>query len=246
MKKILYYTFLFCIGFLFSCSSPSIRSATSSIGDAYTFEKKQTTQVEISYLEFLPADYKSKKEWPLLIFLHGSGERGDDLDKVAVHGPPKLAAKGQLQDFIVIAPQCPKDDYWDSLTQQNNLIQLIEELEEKLNIDSNRIYLTGLSMGGFGTWKLGATLHNKIAAIAPVCGGGTLWDSRLLVDMPIWAFHGAKDDVVPLKFTIEMVEEINRRGGEAKMTIYPDANHNSWDQAYSTAELYTWLLEQHK
>jgi len=230
---------------LASCTDKSTLTQTNTeLETVHTLNSEMSTDINISYLQFLPQDYDEKEEWPLLLFLHGAGERGSDIEKVAVHGPPKLARQGKMNDFIVVAPQCPTDDFWDSHEQQTQLIALLEQLKNDLKVDENKIYVTGLSMGGFGTWQLAATLKDEIAAAVPVCGGGNLWNARLLRSVPIWAFHGALDDVVPPKLTEDMVEAINARGGNAKMTIFPNANHNSWDPAYSTEELYPWLLSQ--
>ena len=237
---LLFYLLFFCS----SCNQSLLQVDVSKKESAQQIKTTAEVPFETNFLLFLPADYKSKKEWPLLLFLHGAGERGIDLEKVAVHGPPKLARQGKLQEFIIIAPQCPTGDYWDSHEQQHNLIQLIRTAKEELKVNSNKVYVTGLSMGGFGTWELAANLHNQIAAAAPVCGGGSKWNSRLLKNVPIWAFHGAKDDIVPPELSEEMVEAIQEKGGNAKLTIFPNANHNSWDDAFNTEELYQWLLEQ--
>ena len=239
-------TFFIFLLFLMSCSSKSslIQVNESEKESSHLIQTKAETDFESRFLLFLPEDYNLKDKWPLMLFLHGAGERGSDLDKVAVHGPPKLARQGKLQEFIIIAPQCPKGDYWDSHQQQSNLIHLLNTAEKELKVDSDKIYITGLSMGGFGTWELTANLHHRIAAAAPVCGGGSVWNSRLLKKVPIWAFHGAKDDIVPPELSEEMVEAVNEKGGNARLTIFPNANHNSWDPAYDTDELYKWLLEQ--
>lgn len=246
MKLKLLFSFILLIS-LFSCNQKAAEkfeiSADQNESQQHLLTESNDS-IDIRFLLFLPENYETKENWPLMLFLHGAGERGDDLEKVAVHGPPKLARQGKLQDFIIIAPQCPKGDYWDSHKQQTNLINLLRQAKNDLKVDPNRVYLTGLSMGGFGTWELAANLHDEVAAAVPVCGGGNVWNSRVLKDVPIWAFHGALDDVVPPKLSEEMVEAIHQRGGNVQLTIFPDANHNSWDPAYDTEELYEWLLQQ--
>ncbi len=243
MKHLIFSVFLLSA---FSSCQQQIRSLSSNVPNAQAFELhgEMKEAIEIEYLQFLPQDYTSKKEWPLLLFLHGAGERGTDLEKVAVHGPPKLASQGELQQFIVIAPQCPEDDYWDSFRQQSNLIDLVHKIKKELKVDPNRIYVTGLSMGGFGTWQLAANLHSEIAAAVPICGGGSVTNDQFLVDMPIWNFHGAKDDIVPIELSQQMIDAIELLGGHPKFTIYPDANHDAWTKTYNNPEVYKWLLQQ--
>jgi predicted peptidase len=179
-----------------------------------------------------------------MLFLHGMGERGSDLQKVKVHGPPKIVEKQEDFPFIVVSPQCPDDRLWND--DLDVLINLLDEIVEKYGVDKERVYLTGLSMGGFGTWALASKYPDRFAAIAPICGGGTQLMALGLRDVPIWAFHGAKDRVVPVGASERMVERINARGGNAKLTIYPDAGHDSWTESYDNQELYDWLLEHRR
>ena len=129
--------------------------------------------VQMDYLLYLPKDYDKRESWPLLLFLHGAGERGVDLERVKTHGPPKLIAGGRDFPFIVVSPQCPKDRWWEPV----ELVSLLDEVSGKYNVDSDRIYVTGLSMGGFGAWRLAFHAPDKIAAIAPICGGGETYDN---------------------------------------------------------------------
>lgn len=194
------------------------------------------------YLLQLPEDYEQAEASPLLLFLHGAGERGDDLNQVKRHGPPRLIEEGKRLPFIVVSPQCPATQWW----QPVELAALLDEIVERYKVDENRIYVTGLSMGGFGTWALAAYQGERIAAMAPICGGGdpvkVKYSGRLA---PAWVFHGAKDSVVPLRRSEEMVEAIQHAGGEVKFTVYPDAEHDSWTETYDNPQLYQWLL-QHK
>ena len=206
------------------------------------FRKKITKVVDCNYLLYLPADYEkdAKKRWPMIMFLHGAGERGDNLKLVAKHGPPKMIAQGKGFDFIVVSPQCPNDLWWPE--QTDVLINLLDEIEKKYRVDTDRVYLTGLSMGGYGTWTLAAREPKRFAAIAPICGGGERYAGYRLKNIPVWAFHGAKDNVVPVEKSKEMVEAVRKAGGDARMTVYPDADHDSWTQTYNNPELYEWFL----
>lgn len=195
----------------------------------------------LEYLLWLPADYKKEKNstFPLLIFLHGSGERGDSIELVKKHGPPSFVENRSDFPFITVSPQCPIGTWWNI----EDLQQMLEQLLLIYRIDKSRIYLTGLSMGGFGTWSWACKFPEQFAAIAPVCGGGDLQFADELKSTPVWAFHGESDDVVPVKRTVEMVEAVNANGGSAKMTIYPGVGHDSWVNAYNEEELYKWLLQ---
>jgi predicted peptidase len=206
------------------------------------FEKEITKNVSLKYLLFLPKGYGEQKEpkWPLLLFLHGAGERGDDLSLVKKHGPPKLIEQGREFPFIIISPQCPISSWWPE--QADALMALLDEVQSKYAVDVDRVYLTGLSMGGFGTWTLISRFPERFAAAAPICGGGDRYLARRLKDVPVWAFHGAKDPVVPLQATTDMVEALKRAGGEVQLTVYPEAQHDSWTETYNNPKLYEWLL----
>ena len=197
-------------------------------------------KAQMDYWIYLPQDYEKQEKVPLLLFLHGAGERGNDLNKVKVHGPPKLIEAGKKFPFIVVSPQCPEGRWWAT----HELVALIDNLESKYKIDPDRIYVTGLSMGGFGTWALADRIPNRLAAIAPVCGGGNTVTARSLAKLPTWVFHGAKDTVVPLTLSQDMVDAMKKHGGEPKLTIYPEAGHDSWTETYNNPEFYEWLLAQ--
>lgn len=196
--------------------------------------------VQMGYLVYLPKDYEERESWPLLLFLHGAGERGDDLEQVKRHGPPKLIAQGKEFPFVVISPQCPPDRWWEP----TELVALLDDAAGNYKVDPDRVYVTGLSMGGFGTWRLAFFVPNRFAAIAPICGGGEKYWSKAIAHLPIWAFHGAKDALIPAERSESMVDAVKKDGGNPKLTIYPDADHDSWTQAYNDPQLYQWLLEQ--
>ena len=199
---------------------------------------------QMEYLLFLPESYtqSTNQKFPLILFLHGAGERGSDLDSVKRHGIPKIVETNPDFPFIVVSPQCPEDSWWTS--ELHTINGLIEEIVEKYQVDTSRIYLTGLSMGGFGTWSLASMYPERFAAIAPVCGGGEVRQIlRSLVEMPIWTFHGQKDDVIPFSRSEEIVTALKKHGSSIKFTIYPEAGHDSWTKTYDNPELYKWFLK---
>jgi predicted peptidase len=204
------------------------------------FAQEGSLQISLKYLLYLPKDYDKNESWPLILFLHGAGERGDDLALVKYHGPPKLIEAGREFPFIVVAPQCPRNKGWDSF----ELKVLLDSIVEKYKVDRDRIYVTGLSMGGFGTWSLAAYQPDRFAAIVPICGGGDPSTTSKFSKLPVWAFHGAKDSVVPLSSSEKMVEALKKNDGNVKFTVYPEANHDSWTAAYDDPQLYEWLLNQ--
>jgi len=206
------------------------------------FEKTVTKTISCKYLLFLPEGYgKKQRRWPMILFLHGAGERGNDLKKVKEHGLPKIVEKQKDFPFIVVSPQCSRGDWWAH--RVDVLINLLDDIVSHYNVDRGRIYLTGLSMGGYGTWDLARKYPERFAAVAPICGGGSADVAHNLVNVPVWAFHGAKDNVVSLKVSQEMVDAVNKAGGNAKLTVYPDVGHDSWTKTYDNKELYDWFLE---
>lgn len=217
---------------------------TVSIGVAKAQQTDESFVMEMKYLLYLPDGYATDtlQKWPLMIFLHGSGESGTELAKVKVHGPPKLIEQGKKFPFIVVSPQAPPQTGW----QVEVLKSMLDDLKKKYRVDRDRIYLTGLSMGGYGTWNFSLKYPDELAAIAPVCGGGDAGEVWKLRHMPVWCFHGAKDDVVPPSESQKMVDGLKKYNSNVRFTLYPDANHNSWDTTYSNDSLYTWLLSQKK
>jgi predicted peptidase len=178
----------------------------------------------------------------LLLFLHGAGERGADLKGVRRHGPPKLIEQGQEFPFIVVSPQCPDGEWW----RAEVLAALLDEIERRYRVDSRRIYATGLSMGGFGTWALAITYPDRFAAIAPICGGGHPWAVARIKNVPVWAFHGTADKVVPCRRSQEMVDALRRAGGTVRFTRYPGVDHDSWTATYANPKLYEWFLQHQR
>jgi dienelactone hydrolase len=195
----------------------------------------------VNYLLYLPDGYAqdSSKSWPLMIFLHGSGERGDDLEKLKVHGPPKLIEQGKKFPFIVVSPQADQSG-WDA----RELYYLLQECKRAYRVDADRVYLTGLSMGGFGTWDLAIRHPEEFAAIVPICGGGDTAQIWKLRNMPVWCFHGAKDSTVPIAREQIMISALQNYNPSVRFTVYPDAGHDSWTTTYNNDSLYQWLLSQ--
>ncbi len=196
--------------------------------------------VDLDYLLYLPKNYEEKEAWPLLIFLHGSRERGDNLELVKKHGPPKKIAAGHQYPYLVTSPQCPKFQRW----QPAVLDGLLDELLEKYKVDPKRVYLTGLSMGGQGTWDWAVHSPERFAAIVPICGRADSSTAELLSKKPIWVFHGAKDPAVPFEQSDNMVKALKKHGSDVKFTVYPEAGHDSWTESYDNPLLDEWLLKQ--
>lgn len=201
-------------------------------------------EIELGAYVYVPENISAEK-LPLIVFLHGAGERGngkEDLEKLKLAGIPKYLNQDKEYPAVILMPQCPCDLVWNNLVLP--LKKLIDEVIENYNIDQSRISITGLSMGGYGTWEMGLIYPNFFSAIAPICGGGLSWRAGLLKDIPIWAFHGDADDVVPLQNSIEMVDAVNKAGGKARLTIFHNVKHNSWDEAYNSSNLLEWLIYQ--
>lgn len=205
-----------------------------------------TKHVALDYLLHVPKAYAQDDAtaWPLILFLHGAGERGSDLELVKKHGIPRIVEEQADFPFITVSPQCPLELDWT--WQTDALLALLDDITQAYRVDPARIYLTGLSMGGFGTWALAQVAPERFAAIAPICGGGNRRRARRLVGIPTWVFHGAKDDVVPLKASEEMVEALKNAGGDVTFTVYPEAKHDSWTETYANPELYRWFLSHRK
>ncbi len=218
---------------------------------ALSFTGIVTRTNHLNYLLYVPKDYAAMpgKAWPLVLFLHGAGERGTDVNKVAVHGPPKLVKAGREFPFILASPQCPENQTWDN----DALLSLIDTLQSQLNVDASRVYVTGLSMGGYGTWSLATQHPERFAAVAPICGGGDRIRALLpsqreaLKSIGVWAFHGGKDNVVPIAESERMVDAFKKAGvSDIQFTVYPDDGHDSWTHAYNEPKFFDWLLSHHR
>lgn len=216
------------------------------------------------YAVYVPESYTADKAWPLIVFLHGAGERGDDgIAQTKAGIGPAILKNPERFPAIVLLPQCPNGTEWSS--RLDSLEAQMDATRKEFNIDSKRIYLTGLSMGGYGTWLWGAIKTDVFAALIPICGGGDPADIqrllktpgsnpfgshasrvRALAKVPIWAFHGGSDSVVPPANTRTMVEAVKAAGGNVQYTEYEGVDHNSWDRTYQSADTISWLLKQTK
>ncbi|HOX56781.1 MAG TPA: prolyl oligopeptidase family serine peptidase [Candidatus Paceibacterota bacterium] len=234
-------------------AQPMMAAARPPAQTARQFRFHKTLDVKVDYLLFLPKGYdaKAEKRYPLIYFLHGAGERGTNIWKVATHGPGKYAAAHPDFPFLIVSPQCPANQVWS----KDVLLGLLDEITGKYSVDTSRIYLTGLSMGGYGTWDLGLTHPDKFAAIVPICGGGQMIavilsgrdKGPVFKTLGVWAFHGGKDAVVPLEESQRMVDALKKAGvQDVKFTVYPEAGHNSWTETYDKPELYDWLLQHQR
>lgn len=218
---------------------------------SHVLDQQLTKPVRLNYLLHVPAAAKADagRKWPLILFLHGSGERGGDVNRVRAHGLPKQIETQPDFPFIVVSPQCPANTHWGY--HFDALIALLDDITASYPVDDERVYLTGLSMGGAGAWNLAAFYPERFAALAPVCGSnawivGDPAQVCALKDTPTWAFHGALDTVVPLLASAVLVSALRECGGDVRFTVYEDVGHNSWDRAYATPELYDWLLSHRR
>jgi len=204
------------------------------------FKARITKDVALDYLLYLPEP--CSEPLPLLLFLHGAGERGHDLERVKRHGVPRRLEEGLELPCIVVAPQCPPDQWWSP----DALIALLDRICDEYPVDRDAQVVTGLSMGGLGTWTLAAACPDRFSAIAPVCGPYTYVHKQPLARVPTWCFHGALDEVVSVQDSIRMVQQVRAQGGNVRFTVYPDADHDSWTETYANPALYAWLLAQRR
>lgn len=203
------------------------------------------------YIVFVPHDYDGTKAYPVILFLHGSGEtKGGKQQPVDVGIGPAIRKREKTFPFITIIPQSEKRTWMVGTDDGNRALAMLDSVMKEYKTDKNRVYLTGLSMGGFGTWSLAAAEPQRWAAIVPVCGAIRLHTpqqaAEKIKDIPCWAFHGDMDNSVKVEGSRDMIAALKKAGGIPKYTEYPGVGHNSWDKAYDTDELYTWLLEQKK
>ena len=205
--------------------------------------RQENNETIFPYIAYIPDNISSHPA--LLIQLHGAGERGNggnDIDKVLIHGFPNIVNDSNLNNCILIMPQCPVNSFW--VAKIESIRKFIDEIILKFSVDTNRVYLCGLSMGGFGTWYTAMAYPELFAAIAPCCGGGMAWNAQTL-QMPIWAFHGLNDTVVSPNHTIEMVEALKSTNLNLKCDLYEGVGHGSWGKAFSEQTL-NWILSQTK
>ena len=206
-----------------------------------SFSTVVQVEVSIAYRTYFPDDYSEDGPGhPLLFFLHGSGERGADLNLLTTATLPKYIEEGLDLPFVTVCPQC--QEMWDA----RSLALLLDEVIEKYNVDRTRVYLSGNSMGGLGTWMLANVAADRFAAIAPICPPSAPVNPANFKGLPIWCFHGAMDPIVPIGESVKMIRRLREAGCEVKFTVYPDEGHDSYTPAYHDPELVTWLLSHRR
>jgi predicted peptidase len=237
-------------------------AAADDYRDRFEPRKYDDRGFTLPYRLLKPKDYVPQEKYPLVVFLHGAGERGNDNVKQLVHGMNNFASDEIMAKYpaFVIAPQCPEDRKWVEVDWRleahtlpespsvslEAMFRLIDALQQEFAIEAGRIYITGLSMGGYGAWDALARKPELFAAAAPICGGGDPAVASRFKDVPLWAFHGDQDEGVKPKRSREMIEALKAAGGDPKYTEYKGVGHDSWTQTYADPELYAWLFAQRK
>lgn len=257
---------LFLAGMIISFATSFVfaqKVETGFLNRSLTFEQKT-----YRYQVYVPSQYTKNKKWPVVLFLHGKGERGEDgLLQTDVGIAQAIRRHVDRFPVIVVLPQCPSDGHWTQPLMAKQALKTLDKTIQEFNIDPQRVYLTGISMGGAGTWYLAAANPNKFAAIAPVCGWVVppanlsslsklpenitaitqekdpyLAIAKLIGKTPVWLFHGDMDNVVLVSESQKMAEALKTLGSEIKYSEYSGVGHNSWDQAYSEIDFIAWLL----
>lgn len=235
---------LFALSFgLILLSCVVAQSAEPAAGKQVEQTFKTTDGADVGYLLYLPENYAPSTALPVMLFLHGRGESDGPLSVVAKWGPPLSIARGDKLPYILISPQCPKEDNWSSPTQQTRITELLEAVINKFGGNKDRVYLTGLSMGGSGSWRMAADHPERFAAVVPICGRGQIADAGKLKSLPIWVFCGDQDGV--FKDNEQLVKSILEAGSQSiRFTSLENVGHNSWSAAYASPDLYQWLDRQ--
>jgi predicted peptidase len=206
---------------------------------------KDSAGVEAKYVVFIPQDYKGDKAYPLILFLHGRGETGTDGQKQVKQGIGNAIKKQEKSfGFITVFPQAHSPNWKADSSDGKRAMAILDEVMSQYKVNPKRVYLTGLSMGGYGTWSFALQYPDRWAAIVPICGGGDPAQAAKIKHIPCWCFHGDEDKAVNVTKSRLMIDALKEAGGNPKYTEYPGVGHNSWDKAYATAELYDWLLQQ--
>lgn len=265
MNKIKYILLSLC-GLLFAWASLGQTNTITVTGE---YLKKTYVQNgnTLNYRIMYPNNFDENKNYPVILFLHGMGERGADNEKQLTHGSKIFRDSLDKYPAIVVFPQCPVTDYWANLYRPDEggarrnfafyydkepnptmglVISLITELMAEPFTDDSRLYVSGLSMGGMGTFEFSYRLQDKIAAAMPICGGGPRDKAKEMTQVPYWIFHGVKDNVIHPRFSIAMTRGIQQAGGKAKITLFPNANHNSWDPAFNDPEYLSWMFSKRR
>ncbi len=219
--------------------------------ELFTFQTVIPHTYTLPYWIFVPQAYRrgGLASWPLLLYLHGASDRGNDPNLLLASGLPSIVSQAQDFPFILLCPQCPEDTWWADHIPGLDI--LIKEVSDRFAVDLDRVLVTGSSMGGYGVWQLGVNFPDRFAALVPLCGGGTWFYGfprrvRILRRTPVWAFHGEKDPIIPPRESAVLVEELNDAGGYARLTVVPDGGHDIWRTVYRMPELLDWLLAQRR
>lgn len=253
------------------CPLMSMIPSTATADDSWkeAFEQKAITDEEGASLKYrlltpedLSNETESKKQYPLVLFLHGAGERGSDNAAQLKHGVSDFYQRREEYPSFVVAPQCPEEKKWvetdwGESNGENTFpeepsepirlaLRVVRDLIATGDVDPQRVYVTGLSMGGYGTWYAAGFEGHPFAAAAPICGGGDPTWAERYVGLPLWVFHGAEDTAVPVGRSREMVEAIRQAGGDVKYTEYPGVGHDSWTQTYKADDFHAWLFDQQR
>ena len=241
---IAFAVFASCSGLALGADSPAAGKQVAQSTVVKVAGENGEREVTLRYWLYLPEDYDAKpgEKWPLVLFLHGAGERGDDLEKVKIHGPPKLVAKGKQFPFVLVSPQVPTGDRWHA----DELAKLLDSLANTLRIDTQRMYVTGLSMGGSGRWSLVSAYPDKFAAAMPLCGRGDLEAVPKLAGTPIWVLVGGKDREQTVQNCEDMANALAKAGCKGRFTLYFELPHDCWTVTYDNPAVYTWLLSHQR
>ncbi|MFT5383781.1 MAG: putative peptidase [Saprospiraceae bacterium] len=257
---------LFCFLIVFFSNGIFAQEKNEETGK-YLFKTYEKENKKLNYRILFPPGFDQNQSYPLVVFLHGAGERGADNKAQLIHGSQLFLDSIEKYPAIIIFPQCPKADYWANLSRPDRggreriftfhkgqeakptltlVMNLMDEMIEKNYIDQDRIYITGLSMGGMGVWELLWRMPEKIAAALPICGGGLREKAKEMINIPIWVFHGVQDDVVHPRYSVTMTKAVQAAGGKAKISLYPNAKHNSWDLAFKEPKFLSWMFSKRR
>lgn len=195
---------------------------------------------KMSYILSKPDGFSESEKYPTIIFLHGAGTRGEDIE-ILKNNPYFKVMNKKGRNIITFAPQCYANSWFEIFEQ---LMEFVDFVIEHNFVNKEKVYLMGTSMGGYGAWQLAMSIPEKFAAVVPICGGGMYWNAARLSGLKIWAFHGDLDNVVAMEESKKMVDAVNKNGGDAKLTICEGVWHDSWMNAYESDELFEWLLSQ--
>lgn len=197
----------------------------------------------LRYVIRYPEGFSEEETYPVILYLHGAGTRGDDIGKLHTNPYFLQIEKHKEFPFVTVAPLCTENTWFDLWEHLKKLVQQIRELPFA---DQDAIYLSGVSMGGYAAWQLAMSMPEYFAAMIPICGGGMYWNAGRLVNLPVWAFHGGKDTDVFPEESVKMVNAVNQSGGNAKLTVYPENGHDAWTDTYSNYAVFQWLLQHRR